>query len=309
MLTVSIALILTLSQYSCGEKAKANAPEAKGLSGVTTRENARKPLSDEFKTYWYAGDAEITSYTLEQARYGELRDGHAVLVFVTEPFLPGKQVKADGNDPSNIPVLKLNSTKNYLTGIYPYSIMSSTFYPVHNHQHAIKVSNSIQEWCGHVYSQINNREQLEFVSHSYFEGEADQEEVLPKNVLENEIWNQLRIDPKSLPTGNLELIPSLEFIRTAHIPVKAYQAKASLKESAGISTYTLNYTDLNRSLSINFSTDFPYTIEGWTESFRSGYGTNSRELVSTAKRKKQIKTPYWQLNKNKDLIYRDSLEL
>ena len=36
---------------------------------------------EEFNAYWYAGKAEITSYSLQQARYGELRDGHAVLIF------------------------------------------------------------------------------------------------------------------------------------------------------------------------------------------------------------------------------------
>ena len=41
---------------------------------------------NQFKEYWYQGKAEITSYDLEQARYGELHKGHAVLVFVTEEF-------------------------------------------------------------------------------------------------------------------------------------------------------------------------------------------------------------------------------
>ena len=114
----------------------------------------KTPLSDEFKAYWYAGEAEITSYKLEQARYGELRDGNAVLIYVTEPFLPKEQVKANNNNPENISVLKLNATKKFLTGIYPYSIMSSTFYPVHDNQHALKTSLSVQEWCGHVYSSL-----------------------------------------------------------------------------------------------------------------------------------------------------------
>ncbi|MGB5358593.1 MAG: septum formation inhibitor Maf, partial [Eudoraea sp.] len=74
------------------------------------------PLSPEFKEYWYAGEAEITSYKLEQARYGELREGHAVLIFVTEPFLADKQVKADRSNSENIQVLKFNSTKKYFTG-------------------------------------------------------------------------------------------------------------------------------------------------------------------------------------------------
>ena len=53
------------------------------------------PPAADFGAYWYQGKAEITSYTLEQARYGEIHSGHAVLVYVTEDFSRGKQVKLD----------------------------------------------------------------------------------------------------------------------------------------------------------------------------------------------------------------------
>ena len=135
-----------------------------------------------------------------------IREGTSVLIFVTEPFLPETQVKADRNNASNVPILKLNATKKYLTGIYPYSLMSSTFYPVSNDQHALKTSFSMQEWCGHVYSQLNNREQFEFTSHSYFEGEADQNLKLDKSILENEIWQRIRINPKELPLGDIKAV-------------------------------------------------------------------------------------------------------
>ena len=36
--------------------------------------------------YWDRGQAEVARYDLVQTRYGEPREGHAVLVFVTEPF-------------------------------------------------------------------------------------------------------------------------------------------------------------------------------------------------------------------------------
>ena len=175
------ALIVSFSMISCGDKVEAKSSEVKvtDLSGPISSNPPKKVLSDEFKSYWYAGAAEITSYKLQQARYGELREGSAVLVYVTEPFLAEEQVKANRNSSDNISVLKLNSTKNYLTGIYPYSIMNSTFYPVADNQHAVKVSTSVQEWCGHVYSQLNNRDKFEIKSHSYFEGEADQELSLP----------------------------------------------------------------------------------------------------------------------------------
>jgi hypothetical protein len=187
--------------------------------------------------------------------------------------------------------------------------MSSTFYPVHHNLQALKVSSSIQEWCGHVYSQLNNRKEFEFISHSYFEGEGDQQKSLEKDILENELWNMIRVHPENLPTGSLKVIPSLEYIRTAHIPIKAYTAEGSIKEISGLTTYTLNYPELNRSLSIVFTSAFPHSIEQWTDAFKSGYGPNTRELTSKAVKIKRLKTPYWRQNSNKDLIYRDSLGL
>lgn len=269
----------------------------------------KNPLSQEFKDYWYAGDAELTSYKLEQARYGEIREGKAVLIYVTEPFLPEIQVKADQSNPSNIPVLKLNATKKYLTGIYPYSVMSSTFYPVYDNQHAIKTSFSMQEWCGHVYAQLNNRDQFEFMSHSYFEGEADQEISLDKAILENEIWTKIRINPERLPTGNIEIIPSLEYFRVKHQPVKAYAATATLENNGDFSRYTLYYDGTERKLSITFATSFPYQIEGWVEEFKSGFGSNAKTMVSKGSKLKTLKTPYWRQNSNKFVHLRDSLAL
>ncbi|WP_422351299.1 septum formation inhibitor Maf [Flagellimonas sp.] len=297
--------------YSCVDTTKASNKES-SVNAETAIVNPKKPkkkLSEDFKSYWYAGTAEITSYKLEQARYGELRDGTAVLIYVTEPFLPEKQVKADGNNQSNVSVLKLNATKNYLTGIYPYSVMSSTFYPVHDNQHAIKTSLSMQEWCGHVYSQINNRNDFEFTSHSYFESEADQNLNLEKNILENEIWNKIRINPKDLPTGELKIIPSLEFARLRHKPLKAYDATAEMTHSEGVSTYTLNYPELERSLAITFTTEFPHSIESWTETFKSGFGPKAKQMTTKATKLKSIKTAYWGQNSNDDMVLRDSLGL
>lgn len=294
---------------SCKEKPVTTSEELAINSEKSVMESTspKKPLSAKFKKYWYAGNAEITSYQLKQARYGEVREGTSVLIYVTEPFLPEIQVKADRSNPGNIPVLKLNATKNYLTGIYPYSIMSSTFYPVYDNQHALKTSLSIQEWCGHVYSQLNNRNQFEFTSHSYFEGEADSQINIDKALLENEIWTKIRISPDNLPLGEIEIVPSLEFFRVKHEDIKALKATAVLTNENGISSYTIDYGGNLRKLTINFSTDFPHTIESWTEEFKSGYGPNAKVLTSSGTKIKRIKTPYWSQNSNKDLILRDSL--
>lgn len=278
----------------------------------TTKNEVKEPkkqLSQEFKDYWYNGTAEITSYTLKQARYGEMREGTAVMIYVTEPFLPGLQVKADTNDSDDIPVLKLNSTKNYITGIYPYSIMTSSFYPVHDNQHALKLSFSSQEWCGHVYAQLNNREDFDIMSHSYFGSEADQEYHLEKADLENEIWNKIRINPTNLPIGDITMIPSLEFIRLTHKEFKAYKATASLTKVEDLNSYEITYPELERTLKINFQNEFPYTIESWTDTFHDGFGDDAKILTSTATIINRITTPYWQQKSNKDLSLRDSLGL
>tara|TARA_R110000868_G_scaffold145181_4_gene365288 strand:+ start:74579 stop:75529 length:951 start_codon:yes stop_codon:yes gene_type:complete len=308
-LSIVVFAIVVFLITSCKDKIVTNNPEA-----IVTLEapiiQKKRPLSTEFKKYWYSGNAEITSYTLEQARYGELREGNAVLIYVTEPFLANQQVKADQNNSDNIPVLKLNSTKNYLTGIYPYSIMTSSFYPVHDNSHALKVSFSAQEWCGHVYAQLNNKDKFNVVSHSYFANEADQEFSLEKTILENEIWNKIRINPSNLPLGAHKIIPSFEFLRLRHKELKAYDAVAKLEVlSEGISTYTMVYPELERTLTINFTTSFPHSIESWSEIFESGFGANSKLMTTMATKNKSIITPYWQQNKNSDLFLRDSLGL
>jgi len=298
---------LLIMATACGEKQNSMALAEDGAThhNSTGEKQTAQDLTDEFKAYWFSGEAEITSYELEQARYGEIRQGKAVLVYVTEDFLPDVQVKADAQNASNIPVLKLNATKKFNTGIYPYSVMQSTFYPVSNDQHAIKISSSMQEWCGHVYMQLNNRNTFEINAHSYFQDEADKSYKLDKSVLENELWTQLRLDPKQLPTGDLKIIPAFEYLRFSHTPLKAYAAVAELKEG----TFILTYPKLNRSLSINFNTAFPYNIMGWEETFKSGFGPNAKVLTSKATRLASIRSPYWRKNHNTDEALRDSLGL
>ena len=305
-LIVSFA-VLTIAGCANSEKDALAVISTESIS--QKKDSKPRNLTEEFKSYWYAGNAEITSYTLEQARYGELREGTAVTIFVTEDFLPEAQVKADSASEENIPVLKLNTTKNFLTGIYPYSIMTSAFSPVKTEAHAIKITNSVQEWCGQAYAQLNNRKKYEIESHSYFEGEADQEVSLSKSWLENEFWNLIRINPEELPTGDFEVIPSFEYLRLHHKEIKAYPAVLNLKQGDSLSSYKIVYPDLQRELTIYFSSDFPYEIEKWEETALSGFGSNAKALTTTATKLKRIKTAYWRQNGLEDVVLRDSLGL
>jgi hypothetical protein len=269
------------------------------------KEIPRFKKDSKFKTYWYQGKAEITSYELTQARYGEIHQGTAVHIFVTEDFLPKEQVKADYKNDKNVPVLKLNSTKKFITGMYPYSLMTSTFSPIDLNQQAIKISFSSQEWCGNTFAQLNNRTNFDIDFHSYFEGDADRKKTLKKNILENELWNQLRISPESLPIGNLDIIPSFEFLALHHKEIRAYKAEASLTKEGTNKIYTIKYAALKRTLTIKIAAAFPHIIESWEETL-----TKRGEILSTkAEKIKTIQSAYWQKNGVADVKERKELGL
>lgn len=246
-------------------------------------------LSQQFKSHWFDGRAEISSYELTQSRYGEQRQGKAVLIFVTEDFLKEAQVKANQKSKTTIPVLKSNRTKSYWTGIYPYSIMSSSFNSLRTKHPLIKGVASIQEWCGQSYLQLNaTKEGFSYTSHSYFEGEADQQLTLEMAITEDDLWNLLRFDPQQLPVGEYKLYPSLERVRLNHIEMKTEDVIGELKPGE----YVLKTPATGRELRIQFDPAFPYTIEGWTEKFTD----KGDDFTSTAKRIHTERRQYWAEN-------------
>ncbi len=301
-------LVFLIAINACNSSEEKNGPPQILTKKEEAKSAPQRTVSKEFKAYWYDGTAEITSYSLLQERYGEIREGTAVNIFVTEDFLPDAQVKANSASKENISVLKLNQMKNFNTGIYPYSIMTSTFSPISEKEHPLKITNSVQEWCGQVYMQLNNRENFEIESHSYFQGEADQKHSMPKSWLENELWSLIRINPEELPTGDVMIIPSFEYLRLRHKEIKEHSAFASLKQGYSITIYTLNYPDLQRQLILFFNSTFPYEIEKWEE-VNAADQNDTLRLKTTATKLKRIKNDYWTKNSNEHLNLRDSLKL
>jgi hypothetical protein len=262
------------------------------------------PLHSTFKDYWFDGTAEISSYQLNQSRYGEPRQGQAVLIYVTEDFLTKEQVKANQKSNQSKLVLKLNRTKNFLTGIYPYSIMTSSFTYLEEQDPLVKISTSVQEWCGQAYLQLNKKNNLIVESHSYFEGEADQKINLKNGLTEDEIWHLVRTAPENLPLGQLKVLPALEYLRLSHKPIQFFDAIASLEVQETHSQYELKYPEINRKLVITFEKISPYQILGWEE-----IDLTHSENSTKARRIKTNKLPYWKLNHLGDERYRDSLGL
>ncbi len=305
-------LCAVLLVAGCESAPTPSAPDAPVRA--TALEAPAGPVADAFGDYWYQGVAELTSYDLEQARYGEIHDGHAVLIYVTEPFSKSKQVKVNdateaGDDATT--VLKLNATKQFNTGIYPYSIMTSIFAPIERRQfpHVLKVTTSVQEWCGHVFVQLNRtRRGYQLQQFSYFENDGDLDENLSAVALEDELWTTLRLNPDDLPTGTFALLPGTRYLRLSHGDWKPQTATATLEsDGEGRMAYTLTYPDLHRTLTIRFNEAFPHEVEGWEESYPSGFGPDAAVLTTKATRKARTLQPYWQQNGVADEALRQEL--
>lgn len=287
-------------------------------SPTSSQETSSTPPAG-FNDYWYAGEAEITSYELQQARYGEIHSGKAVLVYVTEPFSKSKQVKLDDwrdQSADNVSVMKLNMTKKFITGIYPYSMMMSTFTPVSadKYPNPFKVTTSSQEWCGHTFMQLNHEKNgYRLRGFSYFESEGDVDTSVKNVILEDELWTRIRFNPASLPTGKVELLPSTFYLRLRHQEAKPKAATCTLSKvpqsdyaDTPHQRYSISYD--NRTLALYFEEVFPYAILGWEETYLSGFG-DAKQLTTKAKRIKSIKSAYWGKNSNKDREIRKELGL
>ncbi len=273
--------------------------------------SSKAVITEEFKDYWYAGNAEVSSYNLLQNRYGEDRKGKAMMIFVTENFSINRQVKLDdpksgGADKAS--VLKLNMTKNFVTGIYPYSMMLSAFTPVDVNQvpYTLKLTMSAQEWCGQIFSQVNLKHKNYVITgHSYFEKEGDETQNLKVAWLEDELWNRIRLDPTSLPVGEIEMIPGLFFSRLNHFGTSSEKAICEKNETKDIVIYRITFPSYRRSLAIEFEKIFPYRIIGWQEKQEQ----NGNTYTTTATLDKHLIIDYWTKNKNEFLYLRDSLGL
>lgn len=283
------------------------------LNDPKAQEEQYKNKSNQaFNDYWYSGTAELNSYQLEEARYGQIRAGKAVLIFVTEDFLIHKQVKKESDSKApQTSVLKLNLLKKFTTGIYDYSLMSSIFSPINQERNVlpIKVTTSSQEWCGHSWLQLNeNLQHYQLRGFSYFENEGDLNRLVNKATTEDGLWNQIRINPSKIPQGTISLIPSTQYLRLSHQEIKAYQANIelnTLKDSIKKQILKIEYPELKRKLTIVFKADFPHHILAWTEEKESG----GQRLTSKATLISRIKSPYWSENQLKDSTMRKKLKL
>ncbi|MCB0705454.1 MAG: hypothetical protein KDC34_09105 [Saprospiraceae bacterium] len=269
---------------------------------------AKMEVPGDFAEYWFNGEAELSSYNLDIVRYGEKRKGTAVHIFVTEDFSREKQVKLDRpkeTPEDRVSVMKFNQIYRFETGIYDYSMMNSVFTPIEikEYPHSLKMTCTVQDWCGQSFSQLNLQDQhYRYQQFSYFESEGDRDLNVRPEMLEDELWTRLRIDPMSIKEGEVLLFPGDFFQTLNHEKPEPRAARIQFDASEATGECIVEYLHLDRTIRIRFQSSFPHRILSW--SIEKG----SKEVVSATLRE-TIKSPYWQQNDNKFSYMRDSLKL
>jgi len=270
--------------------------------------------AEDFGQYWHDGLAELDGYRLSVDRYGQTREGYAVMIYVTEPFSDSKRVKVNDHtrNPSDVvDVLKLNLVRDFQTGIYDYNTMTSVFVRASDFD-PLKVTFSSAEWCGHVYSEMVFRDRIDGFFSSYFEDESGSFQIDRQRnaVSEDNLFILLRgLRGEFLAAGQsrkILLLPSAYHSRLTHRPVEYIEAtisRAKGTEQTAVpagSFETARYdvsAGKDRSGSFWIEAAYPHRIVRWSLAPDVG------ELTGTARLK------YWSLNGNGDERYLEEIGL
>jgi hypothetical protein len=269
----------------------------------------RQGASSAFWSRWSDGNAELSGYRATINRYGEMRPAEVVLIYVTEPMNRQTWIKDDDASPRDrVNVLKLNASLKFQTGVYPYSVLTSVFSPVERYRDEafapVKLSVSVQEWCGHVFHAVwpgDDRFTSQVMSYFASEGEAREEIPTPRGALyEDALLIQLRELDGPFAGGRDwrgSLVPALWATRRAHHPLRPVDATIARSQAtldgAPVTRFELRYADVTRTFDVEVA--LPHRVLAW----RGSDGEDVR-LVRTER------LPYWRLNHNGDERQRES---
>lgn len=198
--------------------------------------------ADSFDAHWQDGKAELNGYRYSVTRYGQRREGTAVLIYVTEPMSESRRVKVD--DPKKNPrdtfeALKVNVVREFSTGIYDYHTLASVFTRTRDFS-PVKITFSAAEWCGHVFEEmIFHRHHIADRYLSYFEGESDLKRLTTKEnaLTEEELLVRLRgLRGEWIRPGErrkVPFLPSSFYRRLTHRPLVWSEAVIERARASG----------------------------------------------------------------------------
>ncbi len=296
-------LLLSLCAVACGGSAHSGA-----ASPGPTRTAEASQAPDGFWDHWGDGKGELAGYALKMVRYGELRQGEAVLITVTEDFTAQQRVKSDGGHGDEYPVIKLNEVRDFQTGFYDYNVMTSSFLALDGRLPRgvpTKLSFSMQEWCGHAYEQLlfdatDQGVQARRTAHSYFDGEADRSDrpAVPAGMVSADALPMLvrgltgtLVEPGASRT--VPLLPRLLDLRMQHEALSWPQAtitraaQAHTREVPAGSFEVERWTVQEGELTTTFEVETapPHRLVAWSRS-------DGEEAVLTG----VVRRAYWQDN-------------
>ena len=294
----------------------------------------REGASSAFWDWWGDGQAELSGYRMVVDRYGAPREAELALIYVTEPHDRRTWIKDDRvEDPHRVNVMKLNQNMAFLTGTYPYSVMTSTFAPVDRYREEpfspVRIVHSVQEWCG-AYSHLvwPGPDRYRSLRLSYFAHEGErirQVETDGPLLYEDALLVQLReLDGPFAGGGDWEgmLLAELWRLRTGHRGTDPVPARITREEAtrtvegldrvegtgeavAGggespvevpVTRFTLRAGEYERVFDVE--RDAPRRILGWTTSTGE-----EAQLLATER------LAYWELNRPGDESWRQALGL
>ena len=289
-------------------------PDLAQFSGLD--DTPMEGASSEFWEWWGDGQAELSGYRMVVGRYGAPREAELALIYVTEPHDRRTWIKDDHvEEPHRVNVMKLNQNVAFLTGIYPYAVMTSVFAPVDRYRtepfSPVRIVHSVQEWCG-AYSHLvwPGPDRYRSLRLSYFahEGERIREVEADGPLLyEDALLVQLReLDGPFAGGGDWEgmLVPELWRLRAGHRGTDPVPARITREEGVHehqgqevpVTRFTLQAGDYERVFEVE--RDPPRRILGWSTSTGE-----EAELLATER------LAYWELNRPGDESWRETLGL
>ena len=268
--------------------------------------------SGDFWDHWGDGRAELSGYRVTLSRYGEPRQAQLSLIYVTEPHDRRSWIKDDqAEEPNRIEVLKLIRSMQFMTGIYPYFVMGSTFAPVDawgdERFQPVRINLDVQEWCGSVSQRVfPGKNGVRSLRLSYFEDEAETRRELELGegtLYEDALLIQLReLDGPFLRGEDWEgeIVRELWSLRSGHRAIQPVPARITRmdqdRDGVAVTRFRLEAGEYWRTYDVERAA--PRRVLAWETSTGE-----TAEILQTER------LSYWQLNQPGDERYRESLGL